>query len=141
MFPKQVADLLFQKNWFGKQSLKIWNLVPSCLLWTLWKDHNSCNSKDKESSMAQLESLIIRTMRDWPHACGLTNSNYLFNFQESLFFFCIILCNSFRLLCIHYCVHKVVYYSIKYQIIQIYIYMQVVQFMSNTCNESSHSSA
>lgn len=61
MFPKQVADLFFRKNWFGKQSLKIWNLVPSCLLWTLWKDHNSCNSKDKESSMAQLESLIIRT--------------------------------------------------------------------------------
>lgn len=46
VLPKQVVDLLFGKNWFGKQSLKIWNLVPSSLLWTLWKEHNSCNFKD-----------------------------------------------------------------------------------------------
>jgi hypothetical protein len=37
----QIRDLLFSwKNWFGKHSSLIWNMVPAYLLWTLWIERN-----------------------------------------------------------------------------------------------------
>ena len=39
-----------------------------------------------ESSMSQLESLVIRTFFDWSRARGLTNSNCLLDFKGSLDF-------------------------------------------------------
>ena len=36
----QVLDLLFGWwNWFGKKSSSgVWNLIPSCLMWTIWQE-------------------------------------------------------------------------------------------------------
>ena len=37
VFPRRVVDLLFSwRNWFGKHSFADWNLVPLCLMWTIW---------------------------------------------------------------------------------------------------------
>ena len=39
VFPNNIADLLFGWfNCFGKQNSSIWNLVPHCLMWTVWRD-------------------------------------------------------------------------------------------------------
>ena len=42
VFPNTIADLLFGWfNCFGKHSSSIWNLVPPCLMWTIWRERNS----------------------------------------------------------------------------------------------------
>ena len=39
--PRMVLDILFDWwNWLGKHSSSIWNLVPLCLMWCIWKEHN-----------------------------------------------------------------------------------------------------
>ncbi len=36
-----VVDLLVGwYNWFGKHSSETWNLVPLCLMWSLWQERN-----------------------------------------------------------------------------------------------------
>lgn len=55
---RRVADLSFGwRNWFGKHSSGIWNLVPLCVMWTLWREKNSLTLEDTERSIPQLESL------------------------------------------------------------------------------------
>jgi hypothetical protein len=39
VLPNRVSDLLFGWwNWFGKKSSGVWNLIPSCLMWTIWQE-------------------------------------------------------------------------------------------------------
>jgi len=46
-----VKDILFDwRNWFGKNSLNIWNLVPLCLMWILWRQRNKRTFEDMEST-------------------------------------------------------------------------------------------
>ncbi len=41
VLPGRVKDLLFAwRNWFGKHDSSIWNMVPTCLMWTIWIERN-----------------------------------------------------------------------------------------------------
>ena len=41
VMPGSVTDLLFcWYHWLGKLNSYIWNLVPGCLMWTIW---TKCN--------------------------------------------------------------------------------------------------
>jgi hypothetical protein len=59
-----VLDLLF--GWFnglGKHSSDIWNLVPHCLMWSVWHERNSRIFEDKEQSLLHMqESLWVGYM-------------------------------------------------------------------------------
>ena len=51
VLPRLVADTFFGRwNWFGKHSSSIWNLVPSCLMWCIWRERNWRMFEDMESS-------------------------------------------------------------------------------------------
>ena len=41
------------------QSSVIWNLMPACLMWIVWKE-NSCMLEDFERSLDHLKSLLIQ---------------------------------------------------------------------------------
>lgn len=42
VLPKRVVDLLAEwRNWFGKHTSNIWNLVLHCVMWVIWKERNS----------------------------------------------------------------------------------------------------
>ena len=67
---EKVIDLLFGwRNWVGKHSLDIWNLVPLCLMWTIWHEWNrTCSSPfaikailSKKKHMLILWRLLIFT--------------------------------------------------------------------------------
>ena len=61
-----VPTLLFcWRNWFGKHSSNVWNLVSACLMWILWREWNSRMFDGVERSLNQLQSLIMRTSFDW----------------------------------------------------------------------------
>lgn len=41
VLPKSVVDLM--SGWWtllGRHTSDVWNLVPPCLVWTLWQEHN-----------------------------------------------------------------------------------------------------
>lgn len=66
VLPWTVIALLFGwRNWFREHSSDIWNLVPSCLMWIMWKESNKHTFENFESSQEQPQSVLIRTLSDW----------------------------------------------------------------------------
>ena len=52
VIPAKVIDLSFGwHNWFGKHSSEVWNLVPLCLMWSLWQERNRRIFEDLEKSL------------------------------------------------------------------------------------------
>uniref|UniRef100_A0A2N9FZT4 Reverse transcriptase domain-containing protein n=1 Tax=Fagus sylvatica TaxID=28930 RepID=A0A2N9FZT4_FAGSY len=50
VFPNSIKDLYGWFNSFGKHESEIWNLVPLCLLWTVWRERNQRIFDDMEHS-------------------------------------------------------------------------------------------
>lgn len=67
--PSKVIDL-FGKNWLEKYLSDIWNLIPLCLTWCLWREHNSLTFEDVESSDDQLLASFVRTLFEWSWVWG-----------------------------------------------------------------------
>ena len=89
--PKTILGLLFGWwNWLGKHSPDIWNLVPLCLLWSLWKEHNRWTFENMDSFVDQLFSFFSGSLFNWSRAQGLTSSNSFPSFLCSFLF-----CNQF----------------------------------------------
>ena len=62
VMPDSVVDLLFcWYHWLGKHSSDIWNLVPSCLMWTIWTKRNRRSFEDEGKTVVQLLELCQRT--------------------------------------------------------------------------------
>jgi hypothetical protein len=86
-FQTTVADLLFGWfNCFGKHKSSIWNLVPHCLMWTVWREHNSCIFEDEEHSKTKLAELFFGLLFDWARVWRLTSEVSLASFVVSLNF-------------------------------------------------------
>ena len=43
----------------------IWKIVPSCLMWCIWKERNNRCFEDSERAMPDLKLLFLRTLLDW----------------------------------------------------------------------------
>ena len=85
--PKTILGLLFGWwNWLGKHLSDIWNLVPLCLLWSLWKECNQRTFENLDSSIDQLFSFFSGSLFNWSRAWGLTSSDSLPSFLCSLYF-------------------------------------------------------
>ena len=94
--PRSILDLLFGWwNWMGKHSSQIWNLVPLCILWCIWKERNRRTFEDLNSSSDQMLASFSRTLFDWSRAWGLMSSDSLPSFLCSLYFFVIFLLFGF----------------------------------------------
>jgi hypothetical protein len=88
VMPSSVADL-FAAWWIGgkTRSAVVWKIVPSCLLWGLWREINDISFKDRERSLAELESFFIFTVFTWMAAFvapwELSFHNFLVLFSPS----------------------------------------------------------
>ena len=61
-----IEDLLFcWFHWLGKHSSDIWNLVPGCLMWTIWSERNRRAFDDEGKIVVQLLEFCQRTLFDW----------------------------------------------------------------------------
>ena len=83
--PQRVLDLLFcWRNWFGKLHLNIWNLVPLCLMWTLWRERNSRTFEEKSSTPDQLLEVFVNSLFDCSRVWGFTTASSVPEFVVSL---------------------------------------------------------
>ena len=87
VMPGLVVDLLFcWYHWLGKHSFDIWNLVPNCLMWTIWTERNQRSFEDKGKSVVQLLDLCRRTLFDWSRCWGFSDCFTLMEFLSSISF-------------------------------------------------------
>ena len=85
VIPRSIPDLLFGWwNWLGKHLSQIWNLVPLCILWCIWKEQNRRTFEDFNSSVDQFLASFSGTLFDWSRAWRLTTSDSLPSFLSSL---------------------------------------------------------
>ncbi len=82
---ERVVDFLFGwHNSLGKFSSKIWNLVPLCLMWTVWRERNRCTFEDVSKNMQQLLDCFTAQLFDWALALGFTSHHSVLEFTASL---------------------------------------------------------
>ena len=63
MMLKRIASLLFGWwNWLGKHSSNIWNVVPACLMWLIWRERNNRTFEDIVRSVDLLKSTLVETL-------------------------------------------------------------------------------
>ena len=63
VIPRSILDLLFGWwNWLGKHSSQIWNLVPLCILWCIWKERNRRTFEDLNSFGDQMLASFSGTL-------------------------------------------------------------------------------
>jgi hypothetical protein len=85
VLPGKVADLLFSWwNGLGRHSSDIWNIVPICLMWTIWKERNQRTFEDVSRSDSQILEGFTLTLFDWSRAWGFTTSTSITEFFSSL---------------------------------------------------------
>ena len=94
VMPNTIVSLLFAwRNWLGTYSSKVWNLVPECLMWLVWKERNARTFEDIESPIDTLKTLLARTLFEWSRIWGLMHCSFLTDFlisiSLSLWFVCI----------------------------------------------------
>jgi hypothetical protein len=85
VIPEKVVDLLFGWfNWFRKHNSEVWNLVPLCLMWTVWQERNRRTFEDAEQSGSKLIELFYGLLFDWSRVWGHTTTSSLADFVISL---------------------------------------------------------
>ena len=87
VFPNNITNLLYGwYNCFGKHNCSVWNLVPLCSMWIVWRERNGRVFEDKDHSQAKLTELFFGTLFDWAWVWGFTSAVSLADFVASLSF-------------------------------------------------------
>ena len=85
VMPGLVEELLFSWfHWLGKHSSNIWDLVPGCLMWTIWSEWNRWAFEDEEKTVVQLLEFCQRTLFDWSRCWGFSDSSTITDFISSI---------------------------------------------------------
>ena len=80
-----VESLVYSwSNWLGKFNSDIWNMVPCCLMWIVWKERNRRFFEDTEKSLVQLQALCQKTLFDWSKCWGFSDCSTILEFISSL---------------------------------------------------------
>ena len=85
VLPRGVLDVFFGwYNGLGKLHLKVWNMVPPCILWILWRKRNSRIFENTERTASQLQELFSNTLYGWAKTWGYSRSDSVTSFLISL---------------------------------------------------------
>jgi hypothetical protein len=72
-------------NGLGRHSSAIWNMVPICLMWTIWKERNQHTFEDVYHLDCQILESFTSTLFEWSRTWGCTSSSSLMEFSSSLY--------------------------------------------------------
>ena len=85
VMPRTVFSLLCAwENYLGIHSSSIWNMVPACLMWLIWRERNTRTFEDVEKSIDLLKSLLVGTLFGWSRIWGFTLCISVFDFLQSV---------------------------------------------------------
>jgi hypothetical protein len=71
--PQTTYDLLH--CWRRKgPAYVVWNAIPSCLMWLVWRERNQRAFEDAECHSADLKLMLIRTLMEWTAAVSSCSS-------------------------------------------------------------------
>ena len=71
-------------QWLGKHNSNIWNLIPGCLMWNVWLERNRHSFENMKKTLDELKVLCKRSLFEWSHCWGFTESSSLPKFLFSL---------------------------------------------------------
>ena len=84
MMPDTIVSLLFAwRNWLGTYFSNVWNMVPACLMWLVWKERNAQTFEDIERPIDMFKNLLVKTLFEWSRIWGLTHCGSLSDFLIS----------------------------------------------------------
>ncbi len=65
--PSTVAKLLacWKRRGLTKDHNTIWNVIPGCLMWMIWREQNQRAFEDIERHAVDLKLIFIRTLMEW----------------------------------------------------------------------------
>ena len=64
VMPRMTYDLLHWRRRKGPAHL-VWNAIPSCLMWLLWRERNQQAFEDSERHTVELKLILLRTLMEW----------------------------------------------------------------------------
>jgi hypothetical protein len=67
------------------QSVVVWKMVPSCLLWHLWRERNDRSFENRERKLAAVESFFFFILYTWTAAFMAPLMLSFYNFFCSFF--------------------------------------------------------
>jgi len=69
VMPLRVVDL-FAYWWTSgrSRSVVMWKMVPCCLTWCLWREHNDIQFEDKERTIEELNAFFFHSLYSWTAA-------------------------------------------------------------------------
>ena len=67
VFPEMVKEALFSWRgpFVGKKRKKIWNSIPLCIFWTVWKERNRLAFKGGVLNIQKLKNSFVCTLWSW----------------------------------------------------------------------------
>ena len=82
VMPSGVMDLLscWGHSCCNVRVRKIWDLIPSCVFWCLWRERNSRSFEGKENNLIEIKLIFIRTLMEWSKAAGATHCTTVLDF-------------------------------------------------------------
>ena len=72
------------RNWFGKHYSEVWNLVPACVMWSLWRERNNRTFEDVELSTTKLIESCMGSLFEWSRGWGFSTASSVGGFLDSL---------------------------------------------------------
>jgi hypothetical protein len=54
----------------------VWKMIPSCLMWCLWRDRNDCSFEVHERTLVDLKVLFFRTLFHWAADSNIMNFHF-----------------------------------------------------------------
>ena len=92
-YPKKVFDLLCGWQCRGP-NLDIWNLIPLCLMWAIWRERNWRIFENVECAFSQIKASFICFLYEWSFVLGLIDSDSMHSFIESTHMLILSHCHS-----------------------------------------------
>ena len=66
----------------GEKRLKIWNFVPLCIFWTIWKERNHIACRDGTLAIQRLKHSFVCNLWSWNSLYIGKESSSLIDFLE-----------------------------------------------------------
>ena len=80
VMPSGVTGLLAcWKSHFDRHcSVGIWNAIPHCLMWFMWKERHAWCYEGHESSVSEVKYTFLRSLYEWLSTSGQLSFNNFF---------------------------------------------------------------